>query len=264
MPVPPSPRSSQYAAPRRGQFLTATFTFDKVKKLAKDVKGEARRADPAIRDAHERLAKQLQMHIKDALNDAISAHNPMRNQRKGRNWRTDGRLQKAIESPLNRDVKLGGFSVGFLERTPAALYWRGLEQGTTVHIGQPIFAFRNARGGVVPATAERERHVDPEAIGIRGGKAAAERLRREAAEGLRRPVFITEIRRPIPAYGYQAEGARRFINEGLTGRAAFTDFYVEAFLDHGLDFFARWTHERRAMGRKPRVTDLSFQYPVQD
>ncbi len=111
-------------------------------------------------------------------------------------------LRDALAAPEAIRSNIDGFLYlpeGYLESSKARLYWRGLEQGTSVHEGQVIYGFfRSLEGTLSAPSPELFRHD----VTFEPRHSADSRIRRGPS-----PRFI-RIRRPITAHSYLEKGIR--------------------------------------------------------
>lgn len=210
-----------------------------MREMLKGVASEARIANAAIRSAHEDLALTLQLYQKEELQkgmaDPQGRHgNPMRKQagRSGSDAHSEGTLLRAIDSAENRDVKINGFSVGFLEKTRAAAYWRVQEFGYAGFVGDVIPGlFLSAGGRLRFPSANVQSHTDPRLIQFT--------VDPEDHPGTKLIATGVRIRNPIRGYHFQTRGWDRFREAGFLGAAA-TEMYKSAFEQRGMIFLSRY------------------------
>ena len=95
----------------------------------------------ALHGANERAAIEIQKGMRKHLEERIGD----RPQRQGK------RLQKALTDEGNRIVKHNGFVVGveaWLNKSPAAMYWRQVEEGMGAYVTRALFSNNGGPGGV--------------------------------------------------------------------------------------------------------------------
>lgn len=227
-----SPRANPSTVTRDGRAFRPIFLKMNVGKLAltmMDRAGNMRRTDPAILEANLYLAMDVQTAISNVLAKRI--------REKGREQKQDdireGALFKAINSADNRDVKLSGYTVGYLERFPDINpYFRGLEQGSDVFLGRFLRgSFKNRDGGWVRPIeggkdykfVQWQKHLPKGHPALHGGGDVDVRLF---------PGIL--IRNPIRPYHYFREGVQEVRADGMFGEEAVA-IYVTFFYKHGFD-----------------------------
>lgn len=205
--------------------------------LANRGHGDMAKVGRATAAAHEDLAKILQGYIAKELEDRIEAH--------GRVQSRANLLIKKIGDPQNRRVRPEGFSVGFLDEQwsgEVRKYYRGLEIGTSVHVG------RFLRGGFLSAATGDL--VGPEEGGKDGrfiqfknpkGPLLSDQtfVSREGNGGRRgKRVPVVRIKNRIKPYHYTRTGFQNFENAGYLGDRAM-GIYNDAFAQAGMSLRIR-------------------------
>lgn len=87
--------------------------------------------------AHREMAEHVQVEMVKALRQAIES-GPRAAEQRQTQW-----LEKALANPENIGFNIDGFVVNtsYLDKSPVRGYWRGLEEGTEVHVGRLITGF---------------------------------------------------------------------------------------------------------------------------
>jgi hypothetical protein len=179
---------------------------DATERMARDSRGWFASAQVEIGQAMETLAIRLQKAQVAALERAIEAG--------GREQRGTHYLEDAILSPSNRVVTGDGFLVGVesaFEESEAGSYWRGLEEGTSKHIGQKMYGLWVTAGGGLDIPREGGRN----AIGFLGWRKIDEDTRaehRDDEKGGRLPGF--RIHKKTEAVHYLQQGVDDFVASG--------------------------------------------------
>lgn len=181
-------------------------------RISRDLRGRFTSAQSEARGAFERLAIRLQEEQVKALHQIID--NPPSLSGEGRRaQRGTHYLEDALVSPTNRELTIDGFVVGIdaaLDESPAGQYWRGLEEGTSVHIGQKMYGLWNTPSGLQgPETGGRD------AIGFTGWRNVGDSEDYRDERG-KLPGF--RIHNPILAYHYMRTGIRNFVETGIIER----------------------------------------------
>jgi hypothetical protein len=198
--------SSVAAAPREID-ISLTYRPGAAERIARDRWGRYTSAQAEISEAFETLAQRLQEMQVAALRRAMEAASGGLREQRGTHH-----LEDAILAPSNRQITIDGFKVGIdsaFDESPAGPYWRGLEEGTSVHIGQRMYGLWITPGGFArPAEGARD------AVGFRGWRNVPSEVAEQYRdpENGRLPGF--RIKRPIPAYGYLQQGIRDFLASG--------------------------------------------------
>lgn len=233
---------NQFSPRAKSGTLSVSFDSARMGARARRVAGMAARADRPIRAAHVRLAEELQEYISYELEQSVRRHG--RAQRK--KSQTD-RLSTAIRSPRNRRVNVDGYTVGYLDTIAAVRpYWRGLEVGSTRHVGRFLRgSFQNAAGNLV---TPRQGGKDPRFLQFRAKTfdtlrqaIAAQQASGGSVRGIGRRVGASSdqrakgilIKNPIVGYHYIERGTRFFISDGYTKEAA-GEMYVAYLQRAGL------------------------------
>lgn len=220
-------------APQSGRFRPVYLKFN-VGKLSRTMVDRAenlRRTDTAIIAANKYLAEDVQYAIAEVLRKRVKE--TARAQRDDQPDPAEGRLYKAIMSERNRDVKLDGYTVGYLDRFPEIdPYYRGLEYGSDVFLGRFLRgSFKNAagqfvrpiEGGKDPKFVQFQPHVKAGHPSLNGGHDVDVKLF---------PGVL--IRNAIKPYHYFQEGVASTRQQGFFGREAI-DVYITFFYSHGFD-----------------------------
>lgn len=218
---------NQYSPRARGGTVSVSFDSAVMAAYARRVAGMSARADKPILAAHHNLANELQSSIAVSLSDAVS--------RRGRAQRKKpetARLEHALMSPRNRRVNVSGYTVGYLDAIAEVRpYWRGLELGSSRHVGRFLRgSFMNAAGKLV---APRTGGTDPRFLQFRaatfatfaeavsatqasGGDGNGRGLERRVGASSGSRALGVRIKNPIVGYHYFAVGTRRFVAQGGT------------------------------------------------
>ncbi len=172
-----------------------------------------------LKKLNERLATELQEEVAAALD---------RTRVSSRRGVSSGRLKEAILDPKNREIKNEYFAVGIdrhMDRS-AAKYWRQIESGTSIHVGQrmPTGVWgssltggeASARSGPYPIAggsirgygADRSGRLRPMGPTYAYRALVGAGMTKRAAYTASRAVGI--IRNPIEAEHYFLEGWRDF------------------------------------------------------
>lgn len=172
--------------------------------------------------AHREMAERAQSYMVEELVAAIS-----RRGREQRESTQDGALIRAMKSPENIDYNIDRFVVvtSYLDRSAARTYWRGLEEGSKVHVGRLITGFfsdasLSTRSGPSESRNEARMIQLPR---TRGVLRAVKESQREPTASRPNPYhdkgpWQFRIRNPIPAYQYMHKGAERYLASGFTER----------------------------------------------
>lgn len=213
--------------PIPGGARTVYLSFD-VGKLAlvmRNRAGHLARTDGAILDAHHVMASDLQESIANVLIARVKAT--------GRAQKGDQALVKAVLSKKNRDVKLSGYTVGYLgsraEFKHVDPYFRGLEYGSNKFVGR--FLRGHWRGPSGQTIRPIEGGKDLKFVQWRRYIAAKPNSRRAPHKSLYPGI---RIRRAIKPYHYFKQGLTNFRSGGQYGKNAI-DVYVATFYAHGFD-----------------------------
>lgn len=152
----------------------------------------------ALQIANAKAAQQVQLGMRDSVRQQVGTHGSYgpRPQRPGQ------RLERSIMSPRNFVANPNNFQVGiesWLNKSPAALYWRRIEEGDTRTFDAYIlFSNQTATGpakGPYSAPGDGGPHMRMKQFGMRGGRA--------------RGVFVRGIG-PYPAFRYSQGGVTAF------------------------------------------------------
>lgn len=208
-----------------------------------------------MRAAFERMAEQVQVAQKEALQEAIEKHGRPQGDRPHES------LLKVWGSPGNRQASADGFVVGieeFLDASASAPYYRFIESGTEIFKGRILRgAFRTIEGTfVAPSRTQRDPRLiqlmtgqykdGKNAVRAYQGKDAEGRVQREsqrAANQRRRrevkalmspkgklPGWRIVIHNAIVGYNFAEKGAEKWMQSGAAQReferalADFKDF----------------------------------------
>lgn len=145
--------------------LVTRFT-QKAEQKARDLRGRFTSTSHAMKQAFELAAQDLQRFEAEAL---LHPEQGLRRPQGAEAGRPEQHLVKALLSEHNRRVTFDGMAVNLTEwlnspQSKVNLYWRGLEEGTTKHVGQVIYGyFLGVDGAPFAATMER-RYLDPRMI----------------------------------------------------------------------------------------------------
>lgn len=218
---------NQFSPRKTGSLVSVQFDSVQMGAIARRVAGMAARADKPILQAHRDIAYELQSAIAIELQNAVR-----RRGRAQRKKNENERLAAAILSPRNRRVNVDGYTVGYLDDIPSVRpYWRGLEVGSTRHVGRFLRgSFQNAAGQLVPPVKGRGVGRDPRFLQFRAQSFATFReavdARMAAGEplraGLERRVaghpsnraLGVRIKHPIVGYHYFERGIRAHLAAG--------------------------------------------------
>jgi len=199
------PTSGRYGG---DSILQISIDIEGLKQEIRKWKGDFGRVERAAEQAGQALADSLVSYQEQVLQEKIDDH--------GRPQYRGDKLFKALSSPQNRSVNAYGFTVGRLDNIPSVRsYWRGIEFGTSAHIGQFLPGyFVDAAGAQVPFTpGGRDRFV-VRSSDKRGAPKVADPTERTGKRGGRKP-FRARIKNPTTGYHFQAEGYKRWArNDG--------------------------------------------------
>jgi len=173
-------------------------------------RGQFQRGLLRIQDAHQRAGEQVQAMVLEEFEASLQ-----------RPERHTHYLREALAAPEAVKSNIDGFVYlpeGYLENGPAATYWRGLEQGTEVHVGQPVFGFFRSLEGAL-SSPDPGRFRSDTSIQPSSG---------EVSENGPEPRRIV-IRWPIEAHGYLSKGIRNW-QEGA-GVNFLANLYRQAFTE---------------------------------
>lgn len=151
--------------------------IDLARKIQRDMADAQKRVFAAHREAADLAAQQFA----DALTEKVEAREASR----GFASRDTQHLRRALASRGNAPAgasQLGAGYPTFLDKTPAAPYWRNLNEGTSIFVGRRLRVFGPG----------------PEDV-------------RQAREGSSRRGTV-RVRRAIAPYRFMEEGARRAEN----------------------------------------------------
>ena len=214
--------ANQHTPRAAGGLIHVKFDSKAQVDFSNKVAGEARRIQVASRAANLALAKALQSDIAFSLTGSVLG--------RGRNQRVkpeDARLVQAIKSERNRRVSVHGYTVGYLDDIKAvAPYYRGLETGTSVHVGRYLSGVFSSgvglRTGLTRSGKNKGTGRDARFIQTRP-------FRRES------PYFPgILIKNPIKGYHYFLRGETKFVQRGGTKGLALR-YYQAAFKAAGLE-----------------------------
>lgn len=191
--------------PQREIDFGFTYVPTAVERMARDSRGWFTSAQVEIAQAMEILAIRLQETQVAALEKSVEAL--------GREQRGSHYLEDAIMSPSNRIVTSDGFKVGiessFME-SEAAPYWRGLEEGTAVHLGQKMYGLWVTQGGGLDIPREGGKN----AIGFLGWHNIDEETRAEHRDEETGKLPGFRIHREIVGQHYLRRGIDDFLASG--------------------------------------------------
>lgn len=180
----------------------------------------------ASRDAHDQMAAIVQARQAFQLRQSV--------RQTGREQRGDRRLQKSILDARNRSARVGGFSVGiesWLDRSPAALYWRALEVGGEPYTTRAFFVSKSGRASFASGAGFRTTHLrDPEQTLARPVKFGRD-LHMYQSQSSRIPLIRVS---GTPEYAYMVEGAYWFVYTYTVNAKLLT--YQRHFRRHGFWF----------------------------
>lgn len=212
-----------------GGALSVTFDAKRMGARARRVAGMAARVDAPVLKVHRMLVKELQEYIAGELHNKVQEHGRAQRRKSG-----SARLEAAIRSSRARRVNVDGYTFGYLDSIAAIRpYWRGLELGSTRHVGRFLRgSFQNAAGQLVTPQAGGK---DPRFLQFRNatfaslleaqraqaaaGKSSAGADRRVGPSADARAKGV-RIKHPIVGYHYIATGTRAFIAAGFTRGSA--------------------------------------------
>lgn len=180
--------ASPFRGLSRGTVTLQEFRAGDLAKVARNALGQFTSYQHLMLSANTDLAKAAARLAQGALQEKVSATGrPQRATQyllsalmvEGIGWKAnaDG-FQMGIYEGLNKDVRVRG-------------YWRGLEEGSSVHVG------RELRGWFVGRNGER---YGP----------SSDRYRMDPRMPQTSKGALILIKNPIPAYGYLETGAARF------------------------------------------------------
>jgi hypothetical protein len=202
------------------------FGTQVLEERARDAQGRFTSAQNAARLQNERMAEELANYMVKALDEAVA--------QRGRPQRGTELLARAILDPENRDANIDGFVVGtdYLDRSPAKSYWRGVEEGSAVHVGRLIYGwfadsvpsspgerFAPMEGRVDRRLIQVSRENYPQHFGPVGKGGAAHSA----------GPFFFRIKNPIPAYQFMEKGRKEWLATDALERS-----YRKVFEDVGL------------------------------
>ena len=206
---------NQYGA-RKGGVIQASIETKAMGKEARQLINEGRIFSSTYLKVHHQLAEELQKQMADALEDSVRETGRAQRPKSQTN-----RLATVIKSPRNRRVNLDGYTVGYLDDFAAVRpYWRGLEVGSSRHVGRFLpGSFQNTSGRLVRPI---EGGKDPRYLQFRGR--GIQPLGTGGARGANRavPQMGVRIKNPIKGYHYHDRGLRNFISDGGTRELAHT------------------------------------------
>lgn len=162
--------------------------------------------------AHREMAEKAQGLMVDNLRESIA--------QRGREQRGTDLLLKALASPENIDYNIDGFVVttSYLDRSPVRTYWRGLEEGTSVHVGRLItgyFSDASLAGRYAPAEGGKDARM----IQLRRTPGVIRAVKENETAGssqFGKGPWQFRIRHKIQGYQYLAKGARAYAESGFT------------------------------------------------
>lgn len=219
--------------PRQEIDVMFTYSPAEATRVARNALGQFTSAQAEIGAELEGLAIRLQEMQVEALHRIQEEHPGGPREQRGTHY-----LEDAVLSPANRHVTAETMVVGIeaaFAETPAASYWRGLETGTSVHVGQRMWGLWITPGGFSgPIGADPEDphdHGPRDAIGFRAWPGIPEdqwdsyvrpykdgsRPKSRGAKLNRLPAFT--IHQPIPEYAYLRTGIRDFMESGAIEQA---------------------------------------------
>jgi hypothetical protein len=153
--------------------MRVVMHLDPIAMRSRDALGQFQEMNQQLTPMMEELAKSLQEAIATELRARIRRTGRVQLRRWGRDSRT---LPGMIVDPRNREVTRDRFQVmipKFLDSGPTRYYWRELETGTAVHVGQEFpgyFLDRSLRrirpgaGSTDPILVNLTRHLSGEQV----------------------------------------------------------------------------------------------------
>lgn len=239
--------------------IQVTFDAAKMIRLANQARGESTRIGRAVEVAHEQLALELSKHIAEVLKDKVDARGRVQGMRRsgrgGRKSQQD-RLGNAIVSPKNRRVNQQGYTVGYLDTIQAvAPYYRGLELGTSKHVG------RYLSGVFLGDGVAKTRNGATKGVMVQGGRSG--RFTQSNTDKPwhtddSKPYFPgVKIQRRIIGYRYFEGGQRAFIARGGTTHRAMSTYAI-AFKKEGMDLLARRLSNTAGLPSRSTYVDTGF------
>ena len=165
----------------------------------------------AVTDVHTNAAITVQEGMVDSLRKSIKAT--------GRKQRAGERLEMALLDEQNRQVTSSGYSVlrpSWMNRSPAALYWRRIEEGDKATFGSFIL-FSDGPGTKLVAPWRKG--------GARPSPAGYKNMRMPQHRG----AWVADIG-PYPEYAYTKGGVR------ASRRFPYAQRYRVALKNVGIDF----------------------------
>jgi hypothetical protein len=172
----------------RGSVALQEFRASSMARAARDALGRFTSYQHLMLDANTELGKAAASMAQRALRDAVAdTGRPQRASQylilalgeEGIGWKANSEgFQMGIYDGLNNDVRVRG-------------YWRGLEEGSSVHVGRELRGFFIGRNG---------QRYGP----------SADRYRQDPRMPQTSRGALIIIQNPIPAYHYLEQGAQRF------------------------------------------------------
>lgn len=209
-------RFAPTAPGRRG--FTVTFKANKLIRLTDSVSNKfvGGAFQTALSEVHERVADDVQHGMVQRLEEKVAAT--------GRVQRGDERLRNSLLDERNRDVSASMFTVGrpmWLDKSPAAVYWRRIEEGDTQTfdtVGGAFFTSGFGRGSFQVA--------NPALKGLGAGGKGKGAMRMPQRQALAPRILDVG---PYPAYKYTLGGKKRFDNTDMAA------LYRTALSTRGID-----------------------------
>lgn len=230
-----NPSGVNQFSPRPGGLFSVNVDIEALRRMITGIGADVNRAEPAIYQAMRDISSNLMRAQQRVLQERID--------QTGRAQRSTRLLVNAIVDDRNRRINVQGFTVGYLDEawSHVALYYRGLEEGTDVHLSA-VSGLLLRGYWITPGGLEGPRGSGKNAIGFSG---------RYVEQG----GFA--IKRPIPAYRFLELGARQWLADSNAG-IGFLATISKSFDGAGLDWMSRFT---RAAGHAPSAGDVSVTVP---
>jgi hypothetical protein len=194
---------------------------------ARDAKGRFTSMQTLVKQANEEMALEVANYMVKSLEESVKD--------RGRTQRGTELLARAILNEENRDASIDGFVVGtdYMDRSPAKMYWRGVEEGSSKHVGRLIYGWFADEVPSEPASRYRPseaRRTNARMIQLPHPPQASgpQFTSTPGYERVGGPFWF-RIKNPIPAYHYMREGAADWMS---TGSAAAT--YRKVFASAGI------------------------------
>lgn len=208
----------------QGEILSVRFQANSLLRLTDQITGALRGGgfNKALAAVHEKAAIEVQEGMVRELNKRV--------RETGRPQREGKRLETALLDPQNREVTANGYWVlrrSWMDRSPAELYWRRIEEGDASTFSSQILFTTNfgkfygpfsPGGGRATQGRQQSRQV--------GGQSGYPHMR--MIQWMPNGAWVTGIG-PFPAYRFTDGGKRAF--EAFDHMAA----YERAFKTIGLE-----------------------------